>query len=99
MTRIEFKLKKPYGAYGKIHFQTATRLSKKKKKKRNAKPYKKKTSCLSMEQKKEKKTKTLKPKPYFPIKIQTHSAYRFLAAPSNTQIGLACSNLSNTNPL
>ena len=96
MTRIEFKLKKPYGAYGKIHFQTATRLSKKK---RNAKPYKKKNQPLIHGTKEGKKTKTLKPKPYFPIKNQTHSDYRFFAVPSNTQIRLACSNLSNTNPL
>ena len=40
-------------------------------------------------------TKTLKPKSYLPIKIQTHSDYRFFAVPSNTQIGLACSTLSN----
>ena len=40
-------------------------------------------------------TKTLKPKSYLPIKIQTHSDYQFFAVPSNTQIGLACSTLSN----
>ena len=40
-------------------------------------------------------TKTLKPKSYLPIKIQTHSDYRFFVVPSNTQIGLACSTLSN----
>ena len=39
-------------------------------------------------------TKTLKPKLYLPIKIQTHSDHRFFAVPSNTQIGLACSTLS-----
>ena len=31
MTRIKFKLKKLYGVFGDILFQTATRLSKKKK--------------------------------------------------------------------
>ena len=30
MTRIKFKLKNPYGMFGKILFQTATRLLKKK---------------------------------------------------------------------
>ena len=39
-------------------------------------------------------TKTLKPKSVFLIKIQTHSDHRFFAVPSNTQIGLACSTLS-----
>ena len=39
-------------------------------------------------------TKTLKPKSVFLIKIQTHSDHRFFVVPSNTQIGLACSTLS-----
>ena len=74
MTHIEFKLKKPYSAFGVIHFRIATRLSKKKKKEqRNAKPYKKKTAAYPRNRRRKKKTKTLKPKPYFPIKIQTHS--------------------------
>ena len=40
-------------------------------------------------------TKSLKPKSYLPIKIQTHSNYRFFVVPSNIQIGLACSTLSS----
>ena len=39
-------------------------------------------------------TKTLKPKSVLPIKIQAHSDHRFFVVPSNTQIGLACSTLS-----
>ena len=55
-------------------------------------PYKKKQPFIhgtKETKKKKKKSKTLKPKSYFPIKIHTHSDYRFFAVPSNTQIGLA----------
>ena len=97
MTRIELKFKIPYGAIREILFQTAMRLSFKKKKKRQ--DLIKRSNRLFTEQtggkKKASATKTLKPKSYFPTKIHTHSDYRFLAVPSNTQIGLACSNLSN----
>ena len=55
----------------------------------------KKPAAYPRNKRKKKKTKILKPKPYFPIKIQTHSDQRFFAASSNTQIRLACSNLSN----
>ena len=99
MTRIELKFKIPYGAIREILFQTATHLSFKKKKKKTQ-DLLKRSNRLFTEQTGEKKkkasaTKTLKPKSYFPTKIHTHSDYRFLAVPSNTQIGLACSNLSN----
>ena len=97
MTRIELKFKIPYGAIREILFQTATHLSFKKKKKMQ--DLIKRSNRLFMEQTGEKKkasaTKTLKPKSYFPTKIHTHSDYWFFAVPSNTQIGLACSNLSN----
>ena len=92
MTRIKFKLKNPYGMFGKILFQTATRLLKKKamqnliKKKPTAYP----------QNKRRKKNKNPKPQTVFP---DQNLDYRFFATPSNTQIGLACSNLSNTNPL
>ena len=68
---------------------------KKKEKERNAKPYKKKQPFIHETKETKKKSKTLKPKSYFPIKIHTHSNYQFFVVPSNTQIGLACSNLSN----
>ena len=99
MTRIELKFKIPYGATREILFQTAMRLSFKKKKKKKTQDLIKRRNRLFTEQTGEKKkasaTKSLKPKSYFPTKIHTHSDYRFFAVPSNTQIGLACSNLSN----
>ena len=95
MTRIKFKLKKPYGAFGDIHFQTATRLSKKKKKKETQNLIKKKPAAYPRN-KRRKKNKNPKPQTVFP---DQNLDYRFFATPSNTQIGLACSNLSNTNPL
>ena len=58
MTCIEFKFKISYGAFGEIHFQTATRLSlKKRKKKRSAKTYKKKQTLIH--ETKEKKNQKL----------------------------------------
>ena len=54
------------------------------KKKKNADPYKKDQATYPQKKKKRKKRKkkrqTLKPKPYIPIKIQTHSNLRFFAA-------------------
>ena len=55
MTRIEIKLKKPYGAYGKIHFQTATRLSKIKKGTQNL--IKKKPAAYPWNKRRKKKQK------------------------------------------
>ena len=47
-------------------------IQKKEKKKKNANPYKN-TKPLIHQKKKKKKSQTLKPKPYFPIKIQTQT--------------------------
>ena len=55
MTRIKFKLKKPYGAFGEVHFQTATYLSKIEKKGKKRKPLKK--HQLLIHRTKEKKEK------------------------------------------
>ena len=98
MTRIELKFKIPYGATREILFQTAMRLSFKKKKKKTQDLIKRRNRLFTEqtgEKKKASATKSLKPKSYFPTKIHTHSDYRFFVVPSNTQIGLACSNLSN----
>ena len=65
MTRIEIKLKKPYGTYGKIHFQTATRLSKKKKKKGTQNLIKKKPAAYPWN-KRRKKNKNPKTQTLFP---------------------------------
>ena len=73
----------------------AYHLKKKKEEERNAIPYKKKQPFIhGTKETKKKKSKTLKPKTSFPIKIHTRSDYKFFSVPSNTQIGLACSTLS-----
>ena len=78
MTRVEFKFKIPYGAIREAHFQTDTRLSLKKKKKKKETQYLiKRSNRLFTEQKKQKKKKSkpLKPKSYFPIKLQITNSY------------------------
>ena len=110
MTHIKFKFKITYDAISVAHFQTNMRLlikKKKEKKERNAKTqnvfpdqnsYSLRLQILLCSFKHTNRTcvatKTLKPKSILPIKIQTHSDHRFFAVPSNTQIGLVCSTLS-----
>ena len=80
MTRIEIILfKKSYGASKRLTFRHQP--AHPKTKKQNASPYKKHQAAYPQTKKKKKQKKqTLKPKPYFPIKIQTHSNLRFFAA-------------------
>ena len=90
MTRIKLILfKKSYGASKRLTFRHQPAHPKTKKKTqtliKNTKPLihkqkKKQKNKKTKKQKKKQKKQTLKPKPYFPIKIQTHSNLRFFAA-------------------
>ena len=79
MTRIEFKFKILYDAFREAHFQTATHLSLKRRKKKEMQYLIKRNNHLFTEQKKQKKkkkkSKPLKPKSYFPIKLQITDSY------------------------
>ena len=67
-----------------------------KKKKKETQNLIKKKPAAYPRNKRRKKNKNPKTQTVFP---DQNLDYRFFATPSNTQIGLACSNLSNTNPL
>ena len=72
MTRIELILKKKsYGASKRLTFRHQP--AHPKTKKQNTNPYKKDQVAYPQKKKKKKERQTLKPKPYFPIKIHTHS--------------------------
>ena len=92
MTRIKFKIKKPYVVFRDIPLQTtrAYQLKKKKKEKeRNAILYKNKQPFIQgTKETQKRRSKNPKTKTYSPIKIHTRSDYRLFSVPSNTQIGL-----------
>ena len=71
-------LKKSYGASERLFFRRQP--AHPKIKKQNADPYKKDQAAYPQKKTEKKERQTLKPKPYFPIKIHTHSNLRFFAA-------------------